>query len=391
MEALKAQMQVLLKKQAPPAAEQATAPPAPAPKAEVQQEVEELKEELETVKAQAEASQSGSTKFLLTGYGFADYMDRGKGKSSFNAGFNPIFLWKLSHRLLFEGELEIALGEEETDVGLEYAQIDYLLNDYMTLVAGKFLNPSNYFAERIHPPWINKLPDFPLPLAEDTALQGFSQVGFQVRGGLPLGRTRLGYALFVSNGPRLHTEGEDAGSLDFENSIDIDNNKAVGGRIGFWPLWGLELGYSFEVADTSGNDFRNVETLIHAVDLNFARPLRALKGSIDLRAQYIWQEIDNPGLALLDFHNNSNGGYAQIAYQPYEIGWPVLQNLEAVFRYDRLDLPRGAPLNIDEQRWTLGLNYWLAASTVFKFAFEFDDKDGASDDNAVLFQVATGF
>ncbi|MVF23638.1 hypothetical protein EVC37_18765 [Methylocaldum sp. BRCS4] len=394
MEQIKSQMQALLKREAPaqvpPPAPPSAAPPA-APPVATQQAVEELKKELRTVKSQAEATKPGTTKFLLTGYAAAGYADRGSGKSSFNALFAPIFLWKLGDRVFFEGEPVFELEEDETKVDLEYAHITYLLNNYVTLGAGKFLNPSNYFIERLHPAWINKLPDFPLPFVGETAIQAESQLGFQLRGGVPIGPTRLGYAFYVSNGPKLRDSGEDAGTLDFDNFEDINNDKAVGGRIGFVPIPYLELGYGFEVAGVHGNGLSSVDAVTHSVDANYARSISWLRGNVDFRAQYVWLEIDNPGVDQLNFRNQRDGGYAQIAYRPSLAAVPILKDLEGVFRYDWLNLPANAPLNADEQRWTLGLNYWFTPSTALKAAYEFDDRKGAIDDNAFLMQFATGF
>ena len=110
--------------------------------------------------------------------------------------------------------------------------MSYLLNDYVTLGAGKFLNPGNYFIERIHPAWINKLPDRPLSMVGDTRIQASQQLGFQVRGGLPLGPTRGEYAFYGSNGPTMRADG----TLKFSNFDDDNNNKAVGGHVGIAKL-----------------------------------------------------------------------------------------------------------------------------------------------------------
>ncbi|WP_198246278.1 hypothetical protein [methane-oxidizing endosymbiont of Gigantopelta aegis] len=120
---------------------------------------------------------------MLTGYGFAGYNDSQRTNSSFNAGFNPIFLWRLREDLLFEAEIEFEFEDNVTEVSLEFAQLSYLLNDYLTIGVGKFLNPSNFFMERLHPAWINKLPDRPITMIETNPLQANSQLGIQIRGG----------------------------------------------------------------------------------------------------------------------------------------------------------------------------------------------------------------
>jgi hypothetical protein len=103
------------------------------------------------------------------------------------------------------------------------------------LGVGEFFSPSNVFVERFEPQWINKLPDRPLAVYHGI-LPNIS-VGAQVRGGFPIGPTRVDYAFYVSNGPVLNTfDARTAGTLDFNSYTDNNDNKAVGGRVGFYPF-----------------------------------------------------------------------------------------------------------------------------------------------------------
>ncbi len=388
MEKLKEQVQVLLQERS----QTISTPTTQQTKTEARQQAEtekdigELQEEVKTLKAQNEALDDGTTGFLLTGYAFAGYKDGKSSNSSFNAGFSPIFLWKLRDDLIFEGELEIELEDDTTEVGLEFAQLSYLLNDYITIGAGLFLNPSNYFIERLHPTWINKLPDNPITMTGDTRIQAGSQLGLQVGGGVPLGSTRGEYAIYVSNGPTMRPDG----TLSFDNYFDTNNNKAVGGRIGWLPFPGFELGYGFEVAGVDDLNGAGLDVTTHAVDLNYLQTSKLLLGSVYINAQYANRQIDRSSSPTLAFNNQSSGGYAQIAYRPGLSGLPLLKDFESVLRYDWIDLPNAPGFN-DEQRWTIGLNYYLAASTMVKFAYQFDNKQGAPDDDALIFQVTSGF
>src|SRR6266567_3881718 len=123
---------------------------------------EELRKEVETLKTQVKETFPGTTKFLLGGYGTAGFTARSGEDPFFDAAFNAIFLFKMTDRLFFEGELEFEFEDNETTTNLEIAQISYLLNDYMTIGVGRFLNPTNFFVERQHMNWVNKLPDKPL-------------------------------------------------------------------------------------------------------------------------------------------------------------------------------------------------------------------------------------
>ena len=102
------------------------------------------------------------------------------------ARFAPIFHFQFSDRVLFEGELEIETNADgETEIATEYATIDLILNDYMALVAGKFLSPIGQFRQNIHPSWINKLPTAPVGFGHGGAAP-LSDLGVQLRGGIPL-------------------------------------------------------------------------------------------------------------------------------------------------------------------------------------------------------------
>tara|TARA_R110002094_G_scaffold175376_5_gene155796 strand:+ start:933 stop:1472 length:540 start_codon:yes stop_codon:yes gene_type:complete len=104
---------------------------------------------------QSAGGAAGANAFYVTGYTSTGFTNRVGEDSSFGATFAPIFLWKVGDNLFFEAELEVELEGAETEVGLEYAQLSYLVNDYLTVGVGKFLNPGNYFMERLHPSWIN--------------------------------------------------------------------------------------------------------------------------------------------------------------------------------------------------------------------------------------------
>lgn len=369
-------------------------------------EIAELRTELAKVKETVASTVPGTTKFLLTGYAFAGFSNRHGEASSFSAGLAPILLWKLSDKLFFEGELEIGQEGNETQVGLEYAHLTYLLNDYITVGVGKFLTPFAQFPDRLHAAWINKLPDLPLVFQEEGGLVGFSQIGAQIRGVIPLGPTKILYDLYISNGPRLVTDdAATLGTLTFDNFTDINDNKAVGGRIGFLPIPQLEVAYSVQGSSVNAFDTSrsNADVLLQAVDLSYMRDVEWLKGGTDLRAEWVWSRVSrltyDPmgtlGFGPVTFNNRRNGGYVQLAYRPYKLKVPIIEKLEAVGRYDRIDMPWSAPGAFDEDRWSLGLNYWLGQSTVLKAAYEFghrhSSESGRENVDSFVLQAAMGF
>jgi hypothetical protein len=353
-----------------------------------------------TPAAPLQESTLGTTKFHIAGFGTGTFEARNGSVSNFSATFNPIFLWELSPKILFESRLEIEPSGSGTNLELEYAEVTYLLNDYVTLGAGQFLSPSNVFVERLEALWINKLPDRPLAVYDGILPE--RSFGFQVRGGVPIGPTRANYAFYVSNGPNLNVFAPDrAGTLDFNNFSDNNDDKAFGGRVGFLPVPGVEVGYGFETAKpgTQGSSFADVRSFLQSVDLNVTRDSDLLKGRIDLRAQYAWSEVDHAvydpdgalGFGPLAFTSKRDGGYAQVAYRPTKVDGDFVRNLELIFRWDHLSRAPsglGAP---EEERWTFGLDYWLGPGTVLKAAYEWDNPRGERNTNALFLQVATGF
>ncbi|MFZ5496534.1 MAG: hypothetical protein ACOZE5_14515 [Verrucomicrobiota bacterium] len=366
---------------------------------------EEFEQQLRATKSLITTVQPGSSRFLLAGYGYGAFESFKGEDSTFKSALAPIFLWRLNNKLLFEAEPEFELEGSETEVNLEYANLSYILNDHVTLKAGKFLTPFGIFTERLHAAWINKLPDAPLVFREEGGLVPISSTGFQASGNLPLGDTNLVYALYVSNGPRVNfgaDEPEEVGLLHFDNNTDGNNNKAIGGRVGWRAFGGLELGYSFKNARVEVPDGTR-DALLQAVDLTYVRDSETLRGVFDLRGEWVWSRVSRAtydptgaaGFGPLSFDNRRRGGYLQAAYRPSKLGSEWAQNLEFVVRRDALLQPEGPPESTDERRWTLGVNYWLTSSTALKAAYDFGRRtekgESAESYQGLRLQAVMGF
>ncbi|MBV1928344.1 MAG: hypothetical protein KUG81_02375, partial [Gammaproteobacteria bacterium] len=228
----------------------------------MQQEMDQLKqqlknsatkEEIQIIKkdvATAVEWIQPDTLIHMSGYADVGYTDSKSEDGSFNVGtFAPIFHFQYRDLVMLESELEIEVGDDgETETNLEYLTIDWFINDYMTLVGGKFLSPIGQFRQNLHPSWINKLPSAPPGFGHDGAAP-ISDVGFQLRGGFPIGAVRTNYAVYISNGPELISEFED-GEFELDGveaegfGADSDGEKVIGGRLGIIPFAGFELGLS---------------------------------------------------------------------------------------------------------------------------------------------------
>lgn len=348
----------------------------------------------------SEPFKPSKTQFMIRGYGHTGLNslsnDEETESSYVGSAFAPIFLFKHSNRLMFEAELEFVLEGNELEVGLEYADVMYVLNKNMTVRAGKFLLPFGTFMERLHPAWINRLPTRPLGFGHD-GIAPSSGIGVELRGAFDLGGPKLNYSLYSTNGPRLKDgseEPEEAGMLLFQNFEDNNNSKAFGGRIGLLPFAdsSTEIGFSTYSTSKVGardSEYENVGAFLYALDFSFVKQIPALGGFVDIKGQYNNSDIDDATFIEIHeedgeeeeytFDNKSNSFYAQLSYRPTMAESDFMKKLEFVGRYSNFNAPEGAEWEEQSDQYAFGLNYWLTWRSVIKIAYQTTDSVGGHD------------
>ncbi len=349
---------------------------------------------LDSLTSRQSSSNSKAVKFLLTGYTQTTVMYVPDKEFTISAlSFNPIFLWKPTAKIFFEGELEVELEGEETAIGLEYANINYILNRYMNFRVGKFLTPFGIYFDRLHPAWINRLPTAPLGYGHD-GVGSSSELGINVFGGIPIGPSKFNYSFYAINGPQLNTGEEEPGeegALMYGNTEDNNLNKAIGGRIGYLPLSNssLEIGGSFMNAKVGTKDtgLENVRANLLSVDLTYVKQLSFLKGFIDIKGQWNSVKVDDAtytdweddltGNTPYTYKNERSTLWGQLAYRPTLSKSKFVKNLELVYRYSFIDQPEGAKENEDIKQYTYGLNYWINFRSAMKFAVQSQEDETA--------------
>lgn len=396
-------------------------------------ELQKLRDELAETKAQtvktkkvaekaakkASKVEAAEEKVFPNSWHMAGYADTGMVFSDgenpgtfINGKFNPAIHFQYKDILQFESEFEVSTNSDgETDMILEYSQINLFLNDSMTLVAGKFLSPVGQFTERLHPSWINKMPDAPAGFGHG-GIQPISNVGAMLRGGVEMMGGRLfTYSVAVGNGPRAGHDG-----VELEGFGRDDNkNKSVSGRVAFMPFDHFEVGGSFmtakvapeaeAAAEDDGHD--EEETVLAEVtqgdfDL-WGLDMAFTQGNWDIRGEYLNADFVQPG-ELEDGHDEEEESgplsfeawYVQAAYRLSGItDSSFIHKLEPVVRYNRFKAAGDHALEdeLNEKRFNVGLNYWLTPSVVVKGGVEwrYFDASEREDDSRVLFQLSYGF
>lgn len=163
--------------------------------------------------------------------------------------FNPVLLWRQGNRFLFETEIEMEYMTNQLSVNLRYANASYMVTKDLVIKFGKILIPFGTFGEKLHPSWVNKCVTMPLGVGHD-GMVPMSDIGFEVRGGLQLGSSKLSYSAYAVNRLTLKdgtVEPTEAGMLAFDNAIDNNKNKAMGARIGFYLFQTLHLRLDYQV------------------------------------------------------------------------------------------------------------------------------------------------
>lgn len=389
----------------------ATQPAAPAatPAGDMAQPVtqadfDDLDARLRKIGDQVHSALPGTEHLVIAGDAAVGFINQQKTNSTFNANVSPLILWEPTDRLLFEAAFSFGVATDPTGVSststtLSIADASFIVNDLLTVGGGLFVVPFGQYHNHFDPPWINQLPDDPLAFGAN-GIAPVSEVGIFARGALPLRGlpkpfdSKFTYDVYLANGPSLITNDPTAaGSLNFSDFTDLNNGKAVGGRLGFLPFPNVEMGYSVEYAQTAASGLGHAYATLQAADFNWVQEARPLGGVFRTRAEWVWSTVGRPGSATagqLNFVNWRQGGYAQVSYRPTFVNNRILKNVEFVFRYDALRTPLNSPGGEHEQRYEFGVDYWLTPSWVLKVAYEIDKKKLGPNQDAFQVQLGIG-
>jgi len=149
-----------------------------------------------------------TSKTLFTGSGSLNFTDSGDPRK-YNALFSPLFHRQIANDLHLVLKPEFRLEEDKLNVGLGVGELDFFLNEYITLRGGKLQSPFNFTSEKTYPSLLNESQFIPVlyPRDEnktsDDILSDLRSVGVGVSGGIPLkffGGASIDYGISFVNG-----------------------------------------------------------------------------------------------------------------------------------------------------------------------------------------------
>ncbi len=352
--------------------------------------------------------------------------------------FVPFIYADVTEHLKFASELEIEhgiRGGDANEISLEFAHVDYLVHEILNVRAGIVLIPLGKF-NLLHDSPLNDLTDRPI-VSRLVIPSTMSETGAGFYGTFYPGRTgKVDYEVYYTTGPCGYDPNgtprvtETGGTKDSrqrkcwsDDGFDINNGKAVSGRLAYSPLLGIEVAGSGYYGNQSSTSYNPLS--IYAVDWTLQ------KGPFEIIGEAAWAysrgnsravpgsaipgflpgtSLTGPNFSLNPFASAPQrlwGFYAQANYHfmpafltklaPKRFGEG--STFTAVFRYDRVNL------NMDNKgenagEWeqlSFGLNYRPIEDAVIKMSYQYLPKsfnpvtEQRVHDHAFVMSVATYF
>jgi hypothetical protein len=393
--------------------------------------------------------------------GYIDMQFRSQSKASIPAGtgrpgvtnnfdqqrFVPFIYADITDHVKVATEIEIEHGVRESsnneiEVSLEFAFIDYLVKEPFNLRAGILLMPLGKF-NLLHDSPLNDLTDRPL-VSQLVIPSTMSETGAGFYGTVYPGRTgKADYELYVTTGPCGYAangtplvseiNGTNQGrqrTCSGSDGADINNGKAVVGRLAYSPMLGVEVAGSSYYGNANNNGSNYAPLNITALDWTLQRgPLQEIGEAAWAYARGNSRAVTgntipgppgpfSPGQLLTGIGGNSgmgtppqrlNGFYIQGNYHfmpeflakfsPKRFG--PASTFTAVIRYDRVNT------NLDNSNETggwgnleqisFGLNYRPIQDTAIKLSYQYQpmafnpNTSERIHNSAVVMSIATYF
>lgn len=342
----------------------------------------------------------------------------------------PFIYADITDRVKFAAEIEIERGGTNSPQGdgsiqVEFAQLDYLVDERINLRGGILLMPVGKF-NLLHDSPLNDLVDRPM-VSRLIIPSTWFEAGAGIYGTFyPTALSKIDYELYAVNG-MTQTAGAitDLGIRSARGSVsrDRDDSKAIVGRLAFSPMLGIEIagsGYHGQYKPSTATiGSGNID--IFAVDWTLQR------GPFELIGEAAWTRISNNNATGVA--NNPIGPAGMFGYYVqgnYHFMPEILKRLApshfsdastftATVRWEQIDtdtdnrtVGRANTLGNRREldRLTVGLNFRPVEDMVFKINWQYNTQNGGvgltpagdlgnasspMDGDGFLFQAATYF
>lgn len=337
------------------------------------------------------------------GYMDMEYIDDQDSNARFRQHrLIPFIYSDISDRVKLATEIEFEDGgpqnnRSDGEVKVEFATIDYLLNEKINFRTGILLSPLGKL-NLVHDSPIQDLVNRPLvdtniiPTTLSESGAGFYGTFY------PTELSKLDYEIYIvngfegiaSNGTARFSRASGLRGGRGSEKTDVNDDPAMVARVGFSPFLGLETGFSTHVGDYDATG-KNL-LAIYAWDATLQ------KGPFELLFEAAYADIHRNAFAKsVGVPGNLWGYYVQGNYHFLpgflKKGLPSFFTDESKFtlstRWDQMDLDGS-----ESSRFTAGINFRPTEDTVFKLAQEWNLESGSLADtgnNELQLSAATYF
>jgi len=329
-----------------------------AEKAEAAIEVaEQSQQTASTAASWAENTQIG-------GYGELHYnnwdTDDGRKKEIDFHRFVLFFGHQFNDRLRFFSELElehaISSSDDDGEIELEQAYVEYDLNQNHHIKGGMFILPVGILNETHEPPTFYGVERNPVEKniipttwwAGGAALNGEIAPGWSYDFGIHEGLDSDAYSI---RGGRQKTSQADAHDL------------AATGRLKWTGMAGVELAGSLQYQE---NITQGVDNDASAWLFETHADIR--RGALGLRALYAMWDIDGSGAKAVG-RDEQNGFYVEPSYR-------ITPKVGVFARYNQWDNEAGNSSDTEKKQYDVGVNFWPHPDVVLKADYQKQDNEG---------------
>jgi hypothetical protein len=162
----------------------------------------------------------------------------------------------------------------------------------------------------------------------------------------------------------------------------LHSNPSGGARVGYFvpfkPHYDVEVGLSGQSGEWDDSGHHLWSALVLDASLHIG-------ANFGLKGEYIRTRYGSDDVGTVHPH----GWWVQPSYKlaGLNLNWPIINNLELVNRYDRIN----DGLGTHSERYTLGYIYYLSNTLLFEGDYEFVHSTDPTLKNQLLFQLSYGF